>query len=68
MIDQFTKSVLTVIAAALVVLVAQNAIGPSKAQNAGVQKIAICTESGSYCAGIQYVNDRAGGLSISRAQ
>ena len=37
--DRYTKSVLTVIAAALVVLVAQNATGPATAQQAA----AMCT-------------------------
>ena len=35
MIDRYTKSVLTIIAAALVLLVAQNALKPSFAQDTG---------------------------------
>lgn len=41
--DLYTKSVLTVIAAALVALTVQHAVGPSLAQADQVQKVAICS-------------------------
>jgi hypothetical protein len=40
--DRYTKAVLTVIAAALVTLAGQNAIGSLHAADQGVQKVAIC--------------------------
>jgi len=40
MVDRYTKSVLTVIAVALVGMVAQNAIGPLRAQ--GATRVVIC--------------------------
>ena len=40
MVDRYTKAVLTVIAAALIGLVAQNAIGPLRAQSA--TRVVIC--------------------------
>lgn len=43
--DRYTKIVLTVIAVALLGLVAQNAIP----RLAGVQKVAICDRSGAQC-------------------
>jgi hypothetical protein len=42
MIDRYTKVLLTVIAAALVAIVAQNAVGTLQAQNAGIPRMAIC--------------------------
>jgi len=42
MVDIYTKSVLTVIAAALVTMVAQQAIRPSAAQIGGTQRVQIC--------------------------
>lgn len=65
MVDRYTKTVLTVIAAALCALVAQNAVGPLQAQQtpsapgavgsgiAGVQRVAICDTSGTRCAAIE---------------
>jgi hypothetical protein len=44
MVDRYTKTVLTIIAAALVGLLTQNAIKPSQAQSDQVQKVAICQE------------------------
>jgi hypothetical protein len=41
MIDRYSKAVLTIIAAALVAIVAQNTIGPLNAQS-GVQRVVIC--------------------------
>jgi len=52
MIDRYTKVVLTIIAAALVALVAQNLAGGSRADTA-VQKVVICgDEVGSNCVGV----------------
>jgi hypothetical protein len=42
--DAYTKGVLTVIAAALCALVAQNAILQSKAESGPLQKVQICDE------------------------
>jgi phosphoribosylcarboxyaminoimidazole (NCAIR) mutase len=45
MIDRYTKVLLTVIAVALVAIVAQNAVGTlqaQNAQNAGISRVAIC--------------------------
>lgn len=50
--DRYTKAVLTVIAAALCALVAQNAAGPSQAQQSPVQLVAICSLDGNNCAGV----------------
>jgi hypothetical protein len=58
MIDRYTKAVLTIIAAALVALVAQNMSGGSRADSA-VQKVVICgDEAGSNCVGVDA--DRTG--------
>ena len=58
MIDRYTKVVLTIIAAALVALVAQNLAGGSRADPA-VQKVVICgDELGSNCVGVD--PDRTG--------
>ena len=52
MIDRYTKVVLTIIAAALVALVAQNMPGGSRADTA-VQKVVSCgDEVGSNCVGV----------------
>lgn len=57
-IDRYTKMVLTVIAGALVVLAAENAMRQAQAQAqtqtqaqapAGIMKVAICNEDGSLC-------------------
>lgn len=48
MVDRYTKAVLTIIAAALVAIAAQNAMGPLNAQQ-GVQRVAICDTMGSAC-------------------
>ncbi|MBV8848549.1 MAG: hypothetical protein JOZ16_03085 [Methylobacteriaceae bacterium] len=43
MSDRYTKAVLTIIAAALVGLLVQNAVGQSRAQTGGaIQKVQIC--------------------------
>jgi len=58
MIDRYTKIVLTIIAAALVALVAQNISGGSRADPA-VQKVVICgDEAGANCVGVDA--DRTG--------
>lgn len=49
--DRYTKAVLTVIAGALCVIVAQNAISPAQSQ-AGLQRVVICDVRGANCAGI----------------
>ena len=61
MIDRYTKTVLTVIAVALVVLAIQGAIGQSNAQNRGIQMVRICQSAtdGVTCAAV----DRTGGQS-----
>ena len=55
MIDRYTKAVLTVIAAALVALVAQGAIRQSRAANEhDVQKVMICDDQNSDCVRLSY--------------
>ena len=49
--DRYTKIVLTVIAAALVGLLVQNAITPSIAMG-DVQRVAICSIDGAKCASV----------------
>lgn len=49
--DRYTKIVLTVIAAALVGLLVQNAISPSVAQGT-IQRVAICNITGDQCANV----------------
>lgn len=44
--DRYTKSVLTVIAAALVVIAAQSFTQPSTAQTNAIQKVQICDSIG----------------------
>ena len=58
MSDRYTKGVLTVIAAALVGLLVQSAIGPSNAQNKGVSKVQIC-DAFETCAGFKLVGGRS---------
>jgi hypothetical protein len=43
MVDRYTKSVLTAIALALMIIAVQNAIGPSVAQQ-GQQKVQLCDD------------------------
>ncbi|MCK8786642.1 hypothetical protein M0638_19895 [Roseomonas sp. NAR14] len=50
--DRYTKSVLTVIAAALVALVVQNAVPKAEAQNRAVQPVALCSMSGDQCVSV----------------
>jgi hypothetical protein len=66
MIDRYSKGVLTVIAAALVVLVVQNAIRPSTAQD-GLQRVAICDPTATgQCAHVRWNTMRGGSLSINQ--
>jgi hypothetical protein len=51
MIDRYTKSVLTVIALALVAIVVQNGVLPARAQLDGPQKVQVCDTLGN-CAGM----------------
>lgn len=62
MVDRYTKAVLTVIAAALVTIAAQNFIGPSSAQSLGVPKVQICDARG-ICASI--LNNSKGWYSLN---
>ena len=57
MIDRFTKVCLTVIAVSLAVIGLRGLpmVDPAWAQG-GIQKIAICNENGSGCAGINAIN------------
>ena len=43
MVDRYTKSILTAIALALMIIAAQNAIGPGAAQQ-GQQKVQLCDD------------------------
>jgi hypothetical protein len=63
-IDRYTKGVLSIIAAALVILVAQNAIRLARALGDHVQKVAICDETGYSCADVAFV--KYSGTSIPR--
>ena len=56
MVDRYTKSVLTVIAGTLVVMIMQNLVGPSSAQGNGPQKVQICNFRGD-CAGLVSFNN-----------
>ena len=47
MMDRYTKSILTAIALTLMIIAAQNAIGPSVAQQ-GLQKVQLCDDL-SHC-------------------
>lgn len=49
-IDRYSKAILTIIAAALVAMAAENLVRPSVAQT-GVSKVAICELDGRNCAG-----------------
>jgi hypothetical protein len=52
-IDCYTKVVLTLIAGALLLIAAENLLGPARAQSgSGVTKVAICNINGSVCASV----------------
>lgn len=56
--DRYIKIVLTVIAAALVVLVIQGAVSRADAQGRGaVQRVAICSETGRVCMPVMEIRD-----------
>jgi|SRR4051794_11210381 hypothetical protein len=50
--DRYTKAVLTIIAGALIALVAQNAVPVSRAAGE-IQRVAICDLFGPACAGVE---------------
>jgi hypothetical protein len=57
-VDRYTKTVLTIIAAALCTLVVQNAVPISHAQQGttaggAVQRVALCDVSGTRCAAVE---------------
>lgn len=66
--DRYTKTVLTIIAAALVAIVAQNGIKASKAQSDEIQRVAICELRGAECANLYRVGDKYALATISRAE
>jgi hypothetical protein len=66
--DFYTKAVLTVIAGALVVLAAQNASGPSRAQSDPVQKVQICNGDGVTCAPVFTQTGLGIGIPVFAAQ
>ena len=76
MMDRYTKIVMTVIAGSLLLLNLQlmrnvDFITNAYAQgvpwrSGGVQKIAICTYDGEYCAGIKGDSDGVNSLKVSR--
>jgi hypothetical protein len=51
--DGYIKAVLTIIAGALLALVAQNFVKSSNAQGNQVTKVAICTLDGAACAHVE---------------
>jgi hypothetical protein len=62
--DVYTKTVLSIIAAALLALVAQNAVHPSQAQFPGPpQRVEICDSFG-HCAGLSHVGEYGYGLEV----
>ena len=62
MIDRFTKIILAIIAAALVTIVVQNAVGPTHA-DPGVQRVVICDVNRiSFCASLGTRSNAAGGI------
>jgi hypothetical protein len=58
MVDRYTKAVLTVIAVALLMLVAQNAIRTASAQGDQVQKVQVCDTRN--CADLEPLVERFG--------
>jgi hypothetical protein len=64
--DRYTKTVLTIIAGALVAIVAQNGIKASKAQSDQVQRVAVCELRGAECASIHHVGDAWALFTVSR--
>ena len=70
--DKYTKAVLTVIAVCLVIQTAKDVAFVEPAYANQVQKMAICREDGSECAGIysaEWASDEArGGMIITYPQ
>ena len=66
--DRYTKTVLTVIAGALVAIVAQNAINATHAQTDEIRKVAICDLRAvpAACANIAGVGNVQGVVTVSR--
>ena len=66
--DRYTKTVLTVIAGALVAIVAQNAIKASHAQSDEIHRVAICNLRAvpAACANITQVGNVQGVVTASR--
>ncbi len=64
MIDRYTKSILTVVAGALVVLVMQNTTFSATAQLAGPQKVQICDLSN--CANLEPFIETSMGVTLHR--
>jgi hypothetical protein len=63
MIDRYTKVLLTVIAAALIAIVAQNTVGTLQAQNAGIGRVAICdVDNPNACARV--TTQRSSGFTV----
>ena len=62
MIDRYTKTILTIIALALIVIVIQNTIRPSAAQFGGLQKVQICDATD--CASVMPHTTRVGGMAL----
>ncbi|MGH9781456.1 MAG: hypothetical protein ACRD33_06500 [Candidatus Acidiferrales bacterium] len=50
--DRYSKAALTVIAAVLIVIAAENAIRGAVAQNDTIQKVAICDVHGLECVAV----------------
>jgi hypothetical protein len=61
-VDHYTKGVLSIIAASLVLLVIQNATRPAAAALGNVQKVAICDELGMQCAPISFAGYSESGI------
>jgi hypothetical protein len=64
MVDRYTKCVLTVIAAALVALLAQNAITSGRAGPLDVVKVQICGSSGLNCVDLSPTTNRTLGTTL----
>jgi hypothetical protein len=60
--DLYTKTVLSIIAASLLALVAQNAIRPSRAQSSEPQKVQICGTE--HCADLVLIPGAGWGLGV----
>jgi hypothetical protein len=63
MVDRYTRSVLTVIAAALTVLAVQGFIRPASAQYSGIQRVQICDSLGQ-CASLSRIPLKLGSQTV----